>query len=306
MTKRRTAIGSFLLALTLALPALAQEGGDEGAAPEEGATEEGKPEGEEGPPPSDATPPPSDEALKTTPDVVPQAPAATVAAKPDSQESWKDIVVLPRKPFLKSGRVELMPFFAVTMNDNLIQHFALGGEINYFLTDILSLGISGRYYFKSVLDNEFWTRYHFGRVPSLNRYIYTTTLNFSYVPFYGKFAVFNKSIMHYEIYASAGVGISGTEIIPRDYQNETFTNPVVISFRMPGLGARLFITKWLAAHILFEGLGMIDKYEPSPRALGTSGDDAKSQASSAFVYNMMFNVGVSFFLPTGFNYTTFR
>jgi outer membrane beta-barrel protein len=302
MNRRRTAVGSFLLALTLSLPAFAQEGGEEGGGGE-------KPPAE-AQPPVEAAPPPAD-TKATTPDLVPQGSAPPTVSKADAQQSWKDIVVLPRKPFLKRGRVELMPFFAVTMNDNLIQHYAIGGEINYYLTDILSIGVSGRYYFKDVLDNEFWTRYAFGRVPSLNQYIYTTTLNFSYVPFYGKFSLFNNHIMHYEAYISGGVGISGTKVIPRDYQYEGFTNPVVLSFRMPGLGTRFFLTQWLAVHFMFEGLMMIDKYEPAqrcPASLGhcMSGAEAKDAASSAFVYNWMFNVGVSFFLPTSFKYTTFR
>src|SRR5690554_809895 len=41
----------------------------------------------------------------------------------DTEEvSWQDIVVVVRKPFLKVSRIELMPSWGVTMNDNIIRH----------------------------------------------------------------------------------------------------------------------------------------------------------------------------------------
>jgi len=36
------------------------------------------------------------------------------------------------------------------------------------------------------------------------------------------------------------------------------------------------------------------------------GDTAKSHASSSLINNVMFQIGVSFWLPTSFEYTTFR
>src|SRR5262249_14691177 len=60
---------------------------------------------------------------------------------PTSTLSWQDIVVVPRKAFLKGGRVELQPFTGVTINDNLIRHYVFGADINYFLTDALWVGV---------------------------------------------------------------------------------------------------------------------------------------------------------------------
>jgi outer membrane beta-barrel protein len=318
MKRTPTAIGSCLLVLMFGFPALAQEGD---AAPEEGARDAtpGEEPGAtpEGPPPE--SPGPTDDILKAAP-----AAAATGApaggAKPEKLRSWEDVVVLPRKPIMKTGRFEISPFFAATLNDNLIQHFAFGAEFNYFLTDILSVGISGMAYVKNVLDEEFWTRYQFRRVPSLNTYKYTATLNFAYTPIYGKFAVFDKTIFHYEVYATAGVGITGTEIIPRDYHNGVFKNPACLTFPV-GVGARLLLLKWLAVHVAFRDYLLLDKFENSPRlpptavvppnltteqATAWETDTAKANADTRFLHNMMVNVGVSFFFPLDFKYTTFR
>jgi len=325
MTIRRctAAALSWVLVLVLAAPgAFAQEeaGGDEalptedtpgeaGEAPAEGQPADGLP----GEPPT--APPPTDDLLKPkASDVAPTTPVLTKGpTRGDSQETWKDIVVIPRKSFLKRYRVELMPYFATTMNDNIIQHVALGGEVNFFLTDILSIGVAGHYYFKNVLDQEFYTRYHFHRVPSLNKYKYTTTLNFAYVPIYGKFTVFNQKIMHYEVFATAGVGISGTEIIPRDYRFGAFSNPFTLTFPV-GMGGRLFLTDWMAVQVAMRAYVLLDKFEPSrgcPASAPNCTDEeeveyAKDNASTDIVNNMMVTFGFSFFLPTSFKYTTFR
>src|SRR5436190_15090157 len=40
--------------------------------------------------------------------------------------SWKDILVVVRKPFLKVRRTELNPFTSISMNDNMIRHYTIG------------------------------------------------------------------------------------------------------------------------------------------------------------------------------------
>src|SRR5690606_30252280 len=55
--------------------------------------------------------------------------------------SWQDILVVVRKPFLKARRTELNPFVGTTMNDNMVRHYAIGGELAYYLTDVLAVGV---------------------------------------------------------------------------------------------------------------------------------------------------------------------
>ena len=40
--------------------------------------------------------------------------------------------------------------------------------------------------------------------------------------------------------------------------------------------------------------------------MNDSADEAKSNASTSFINNVMFQIGLSFWLPTSFEYTTFR
>ena len=91
-----------------------------------------------------------------------------------------------------------------------------------------------------------------------------------YVPVYGKFAWFNRSIVHWEIWASAGVGPTFTEVIsrnPADQSSKAFKNTALTpNF---GIGSRFFLTEWLTVNFAIRDYFIIDKYEPLPRPART-------------------------------------
>ncbi len=130
--------------------------------------------------------------------------------------SWSDIVVVPRKPFLKGSRFEFAPFSGLSINDNLIRHYAFGADINFFLSDVFWIGVQGQYFIKAFTDREDLIGLQYNRIPTLNRYLYGAAFNLGYVPVYGKFALVNKAIIPWEIYASGGIGWTRSEIIPRN------------------------------------------------------------------------------------------
>src|SRR5436190_5744582 len=51
---------------------------------------------------------------------------AANVVKASNTLTWQDIVVIPRKRFLKGGRLELSPFVGTSINDILIQHYVFG------------------------------------------------------------------------------------------------------------------------------------------------------------------------------------
>ena len=71
-------------------------------------------------------------------------------AGPTTTLSWQDIVVVPRKRFLKGGRLEIAPIAGITVNDNLIRHYMFAADLNYFLTDALWVGVQGEYFVKQL------------------------------------------------------------------------------------------------------------------------------------------------------------
>jgi outer membrane beta-barrel protein len=239
-------------------------------------------------------------------------PAGEAAARPGEQPgaarrpSYEDIVVVPRKAFLKSGRLELAPFTGVSLNDVLIHHYTIGGDLNFYLTDVFSIGLQGQYFVKERSGRESLVGLQYNRVPSLNKYKYAAAFNFGYVPGYGKFTLFNKYIWHWDIFVSAGVGAIWTEIIPRIAGEQTFQNINI----MPdvGAGTRFFLSDWLTVSFSLRDYIFNDKFEPTDRMRGEPIENVKARAGqyTQLVNNIMFFASVGFYLPTSFQYRTPR
>jgi outer membrane beta-barrel protein len=234
--------------------------------------------------------------------------AAVVKAGPVRKTplSWEDIIVVIRKPFLKVRRTELYPFVGTTMNDNMVRHNTVGGELAYYLTDVLAIGVEGQYYFRAFREPFDLVSRQARRLPTVNEYKWSAALNFHYVPVYGKFAILDKRLVTWEIQFTAGIGAGQSEVIPRDNTFPGFTNFLI----QPNLGAsmRFFVAKWLTINAGIRDYIFIDKFEPTNRNAmeNATAEQAKSNADSSFINNVMFQIGVSFWLPTSFEYTTFR
>ena len=220
--------------------------------------------------------------------------------------SWRDIVTVIRKPFLKLNRTEFRPILGTTMNDNIIRHVSMGGEIAYYLTDVLAIGVEGQYYQHTFEEPFDLVARQARRLPTVNQYNWSAALDFHYVPVYGKFAVVDKHIITWEVAFAAGIGAIQTEVIPRDKRFPAFSN-INIS---PNVGAdmRFFLAKWLTINAGIRDYVFDDKFEPGMRndMMNTTADEAKANADPHLINNVMFQLSVSFWLPTSFEYHTFR
>jgi outer membrane beta-barrel protein len=234
------------------------------------------------------------------------APAAATGEQAGAPrtKSWEDIVVVPRKAFLKGGRLELAPFTGITLNDVLIRHYTFGGDLNFYLTDVFSIGIEGQYFIKERSDRESLVGLQYNRIPTLNRYLYAAAFNFGYVPGYGKYTLFNKYIMHWDIFVAGGVGAIWSEIIPRVVGDETFQTIALAPDVQ--VGTRFFLSDWLTVSFAFRDYLFNDKFEPTDRDSSESIDEVKARAPGRFVNNLMFTASLGFYLPTSFQYRTPR
>jgi len=240
-----------------------------------------------------------------------EATAGAAAA----QKSWEDIVVVPRRAFIKAKRVELASFSAISINDTLIRHYSFGGDLTFYLTDVFSVGVEGQYFIKERSERESLIGEQFNRAPTLNKFKYSTSLVFGYVPGYGKFGLFNKYIVHWDLTVNAGIGLIWTEIIPINPNDASWGNNLDI---MPHLGisTRMFLTNWLALSIGIRDYIFLDKFEPlnrdtwrdtpgaTPRTLSAS--EAKAHSNSSLTQNVMVFGSIGFYLPPSFQYKTPR
>jgi outer membrane beta-barrel protein len=236
------------------------------------------------------------------------AAAAAVKAGPITRTklSWKDILVVVRKPFLKARRTELFPMVGTTMNDNMIRHYTVGGMLSYYLTDVLAIGVEGHYYQPSFREPFDLVARQARRLPTVNTYTWSAALNFHYVPVYGKFAVFDKKLITWEVFFTAGIGAGQSKVEPRDTKFPGFSNLLI----QPNVGAsmRFFLAKWLTVSLGIRDYIFYDKFEPTDRSptMNATAEQAKENSDGALINNVMFQIGVSFWLPTSFEYTTFR
>lgn len=218
--------------------------------------------------------------------------------------SWQDIVVVPRKPFLKGGRLELAPFTGLSINDNLIRHYAFGADINFFLSDVFWIGVQGEYFVKAFTERDELIGLQYNRIPTLNRYLYGAAFNLGYVPVYGKFALFNKWIIPWEIYASGGVGWTRSQVIPRNPGDLGWNNDLLAA--NVALGTRFFLFDWMTLNFAVRDYIMPDKFEPTGRMPTESLEAVKARADSKLVNNIMIYAGVGMYLPAKFQYKSPR
>ena len=230
----------------------------------------------------------------------------------------KFITVVQRQRFLKRKRVDIQPQVGISVNDPFVRHYGFGAELNYWITNRLAIGLSGMGYIGAKTSRYNNIRFQEGVLLTANRVLWTAGLNILYNPFYGKIALFNRALLHWESYAQLGGGAVQTEVLPRfGSLHEPFRN--LTGQGNATLGVRFYGSRinWLSVNAGIRLYVFPDKYEPRLRGPDTGpggaddidlipADAAKEAAENRLAYNAMLFIGVSFYIPTKFEYTTRR
>lgn len=332
------------LAMLLALPAPAQAASLYGPAPAEPEGEddmviiEDEMEGEEAPaekPPAEGEKEQPSELDSLLGDEEAKSSAAAQAGAgeegavaPSKQEESSEeeliktetrlITVVQRQRFLKKGRFDLQPQIGISVNDPYVRHYSLGAEFNYWLTNRMALGITGTGFIGAKTPRYDNIRFQEGILLTANKVLWQASANFLYNPFYGKISIFNRALMHWEAYVQLGGGGIQTKIIPR-YESIHEPFSTVTGQGNFAVGARFYTPQldWLSVNFGVRTFIYPDKLEPRNRGPddGPGGvddpnvndpDDAKSAAETALGFHTMLFLGVSFYIPSTFEYTTRR
>lgn len=207
---------------------------------------------------------------------------------------------------LRNHRFEIQPYWSFTLNDQFVSHPGPGLGLNYYITNVLAVGINGNWYQGLNIDSDFnfETRRATRIGVPLNEYQWNGNLNFTYVPMYGKFAGFSNFIFHYDAYIVGGVGAISTRPIPViDPDNRSFQFKTKVAFNA-GLGLRIFVNRWLAAnlevrdYIFNEELENIVIARPSPAERNQSTWYGENRLTN----NVQAQLGISVFLPFSWDY----
>lgn len=211
---------------------------------------------------------------------------------------------------LRNQRFEINPYYIQTMNDQFVAHPGAGLAINYYLTNVLAVGVNWNLYGNSPSDFNFQTSRAARVGQPVTEYRTGGNLNFSYVPAYGKFAGFSDFIFHYDFYVLGGVGAIWTRpIAVVDPDNRTFEFKPRIDFRVGG-GLRIFINRWFAAMLEVSDYIFFDELENPSIAPGIGADgklnsqnpDTWLADGTSFTNNVQAQLGLSIFLPFTWEY----
>ncbi|MFZ5889841.1 MAG: outer membrane beta-barrel domain-containing protein [Myxococcota bacterium] len=217
---------------------------------------------------------------------------------------------------LRVRRFELNPYWGFTFNDQFVSHPGPGLAINYYITNVLAIGVNGNYFGLFNIDSKFNAQVRRSArvaVP-LTEYNWGANLNFTYVPAYGKFAGFGDFIFHYDAYVVGGVGAIATRPIPViDPDNRNFEYQTKIAFNA-GIGLRIFFNRWFGATLEMRDYIFPDKLEAltinNAAAAdakywyddGNGGGTSYAKAKARLTNAVQAQIGVSVFLPFSFEY----
>jgi len=204
---------------------------------------------------------------------VPLGLSAQEVDKPREVVPLKDrIKAVQQKVFLKKGRFSFGPMVGFGLNDNYVHNFQLGGVLTYHITEQWGIEAAGGYTLHKTKSwiNDVQDVYHFEIFPDIKFKEYAFNVSAVWSPIYGKWSVVDDFILHLDVYLMAGfmgLGVDG-------------------SFKpggQVGVGFRVFTTRFMSVRLEYRD--------------NMYGDDG-------FANHMLFNIGLDFYVPFDFEYTT--
>jgi outer membrane beta-barrel protein len=258
----------------------------------------------------------SEEQQPGAPEAVPETAEGGAAASLEPPEVW----AVQRVYALRYRRWEIIPRFGFSMNDQFVTHYSFDGQVNWYITDVLALGLEVKwFYLNTESDVNYYTQRSFRVSVPISEYLIGLYLNFSYVPIYGKFAIFNRWILHWDTFIIGGLGVTTSRPIAvidaefREFDDWNWN----ITFDI-GLGGRIFLRRWLAIFAEVRLYGFPQSLEsrtvapladcnrqencPDTWADQRANPNTWTDEDGEFAVNVMTQIGISIFLPPTFEY----
>ena len=211
---------------------------------------------------------------------------ALPAMAQDGRSDFGDTVhVIQPKPVLQQGRLNVTPRLGMTINDPLYRNFNIAIHGNFHISERLFLGAFFQWYdFGDVLGGPTETYRQLNAEtgatadgPFLN---WAGGAEVGFVPLFGKFALFNRGIMFYDVSLTAGGGYTDSSTLSA--QAASFGGPAATV----SISARAFLNEWMAINVELRDI-IYNLFE-----------DARSTSHGVTV-----GLGMSFYFPMSFEYS---
>ena len=282
---------------------------DASASGDAAATGDGAAAGGEGTPGGDAVPGgdvPGGEGLDDICKIDPTA-CPNLDMDKEAARQFKEPLYAVQQIFaLRVRRFELNPFWSITLNDQFVDHPGPGLGFNYYISNVLFVGLQGEYYQPFNSDKAFNAQVRRAArvaVP-LTEYQWMAGVQVGYVFAYGKFAFLSDFIFQYDAYLVGGVGALSNRPIPViDPDNRNFAYKVKVQGNA-GVGLRVWVNRWFAItgeirdYLFNDQLENLTIALPPKDKLASTWYDQKSY----FTSNVQAQIGASIFIPFSFDY----
>jgi outer membrane beta-barrel protein len=288
--------------------AAAGEGSEEGAGAEEGAADgeaaegEGEAEAEDGAEEADVEG--DDGGLGNICKIDPEACPEIDFDKEAARQIREPLYAVQQIFVLRGSRLEIQPDYGFTLNDQFVSHNSPGLALNYWITNVLAVGVNGNYYepFNSDSSFNFQTRRAARVNVPLTEYQWGAALNFTYAPILGKFAGFGDFIFQYDGYVVGGVGAISTRPLPViDPDNRFFKFETKLAFNA-GIGIHIFFNRWFAATLEVRDYIFNDQLEATDIDAAAPTDEGTWLGEKKLTNNVQAQLGFSIFFPFSFEY----
>ena len=188
----------------------------------------------------------------------------------------ESVRVLQPKPFVRQGRFAIAPMLGLSLNDPYIQHVFVGASATYHISELFAVGATADYALSTTtkLTDELLEKLNVRT--ALSPIDFMAAANFEYTPVYGKFALVNRVVIHWDVGASVGLGAVRTTATGYHFLAQV------------GVALRFHLTRWLT--LSFE---MRDHL--FSESLTVSG-----QSAGGFSQTLVFRTGLGLFMPFDF------
>lgn len=239
-------------------------------------------------------------------DIDPTACPKDVAAV--KQQSVKDVkaeVYAVQQVYVyRRHRLEIEPYWGFTLNDQFVSHPAPGASINYYISNVLAVGVNGNVYAGLNQDSDFnfENRRATRLAVPLTEYSWGANANFTYVPVYGKLAGLGDFIFSYDAYVVGGVGLINTRpIAVIDPDNRNFDYKSKLDFDV-GIGLRIFLNRWFAVNLEVRDYIYNEQLESLTIAQDPTDKNTWYDDKTHITNNVQAQLGVSIFFPFSWDY----
>ena len=225
-------------------------------------------------------------------------------------ETVEEVYAVQQIYALRLNRLELAPSATFTINDPYVSHPALSIALNYWFTNVLALGVNFIWYqwgdpTKRESDLNFFVRRATRLGIPITEWQLGAHLNFTYVPFYGKFSVFREFIFQWDAYVVGGVGLMRTRPVPViDPEFRSFDFETRVAFNL-GIGLRIFLSRFAGIFLEFRDYAYLERFESlnvAPTSEGRQRETDWFADSVTFTNNVSVQVGFTLFFPFTFEY----